>query len=384
MEPDPEGNLSVDGEQQLHEDAQGKTKRVIFLGEPILALHPALRNANIPAAFSNHPLVQGQLFFTLPKFLLEEIIREVGESRFDSSLLQLEFALSGRCGNHSETVGYWNRWPIWYNYLRESPALAIDDETNSFGQPSNPAKIANVMRTAGGRLERFSTFSKGYAGWLTTNRVFLDEHDTLVTTWAAVIQKSGLDIAALSQSRGGGRPDFDPAMEPRWDQFTSALREFFVRWRLLGLAAPYLPKPIAPLMSGDLAPDTIAQIKPAGAIVFFPDTFPISSRDELRGMLEDALRGQHRPDHLAEWFDIIRSDNPAKSQIDRFARLFELQHYWHILHDRHPAAIDKKLGLIKQVMASFLGKEEQTIHQDLLFIKKRLGADWLQHRLGGQ
>jgi hypothetical protein len=342
-------------------------------------MDPRFNNLAVPSSFANHPLIANRVFFALPRPLLEGVVRELGDA-MDSDLIELEFALSDCCGDHSQIIGYWNRWPIRFAHLRPSHQLLEELLEAMPGPGSNAATNANVARVATSRIDRLWSFSQGYSGWLTTNRTFLNEHDALFSAWGTIVRRSGLSMVGVSQSYFNERPDFISASEPHWDDCKSAFQEFFVRWRLSGLAAPGLPLPISPLVAGGLPQSMLSQIRPAGVQVFFPDTFPIPSRDELRGILEDALRGSAPPEHLTEWFDIIRTSNPAKSKIDRFARLFELQHYWRILHHRHGLAIEGRLEALKRAVASFLGKQETTIHPDLLFIRKRLGPEW-PHRM---
>ena len=73
----------------------------------------------------------------------------------------------------------------------------------------------------------------------------------------------------------------------------------------------------------------------------------------------------------------MRGSNPAKNKIPRFGRVFELQHYCRILHERHAQAIHRRLGDLEFALASFMGVSPETIHRDLLFIRDRLGEDWM-------
>ncbi len=100
------------------------------------------------------------------------------------------------------------------------------------------------------------------------------------------------------------------------------------------------------------------------------------SRDKLREILEEALRNPRGPDHLAEWFAIVHSDNVAKNQIPRYGRLFELQHYMRALYARHAAALERKKSSLVLALSAYLGVSDDTIERDLNFIAGRLGPDW--------
>ena len=74
-------------------------------------------------------------------------------------------------------------------------------------------------------------------------------------------------------------------------------------------------------------------------------------------------------------------DSPAESCQNRiacFARLFELQHYCQILHQRHSAVLAKHVGRVNGVIASFLEVKAPTIRRDLRLIRSRLRAKWDQ------
>ena len=177
-------------------------------------------------------------------------------------------------------------------------------------------------------------------------------------------------------------PGLDPTTDPQWPEFKQAFEAFFARWRLQGLAAPYLPVPLRPLLGGQFPLSVLGQVNRAGGTFMLPDNFPIGSRDALRDMLEEAIRQPKDSQHLAEWMELVSGDNPARRPIARFGRLLEIQHYWRILHHRHVGTINRKLHLVKEALGAFLGASKDTIHRDLLFITKRLGKGWVERGRG--
>jgi hypothetical protein len=76
--------------------------------------------------------------------------------------------------------------------------------------------------------------------------------------------------------------------------------------------------------------------------------------------------------------EIIRRDNSARNQMDPFVRYFELQHYWRILHQRHPNAIYRKAGKLREAFGNVFGITNERIKEDLKVFRRRLGKDWLQ------
>src|SRR5262245_48256778 len=118
-----------------------------------------------------------------------------------------------------------------------------------------------------------------------------------------------------------------------------------------------------------------------GSSFYFPDIFPIPSREELRDILEEGADRTHAPDHLREWQELVRSNNPGKNTIGRYARLFELHHFWWALQERHPAALHRRTEKLQEAFAVFLGTSSDSIHKDLGLIADRLGTKWAANNL---
>jgi len=113
-----------------------------------------------------------------------------------------------------------------------------------------------------------------------------------------------------------------------------------------------------------------------GASLYSPDIFPVPTREVLRNMMEESLRGSQSPEHLASWNKLVGSKNVAKNQIARLGRIFELQHYCRILQERYPEAIRRRQGALERALAIFMDVSSETVHRDLQFIRRRLGAGW--------
>jgi hypothetical protein len=119
----------------------------------------------------------------------------------------------------------------------------------------------------------------------------------------------------------------------------------------------------------------IGQLMDAGGLFNLPDTFPIPSRDELREILESSVRTE-KPEHLEEWTQITGKGNPAKNKIERFSRLFELRHYWEVIHERHGSRLYRNLNGLQKVLAEYLKTSIDSIKRDLILLRARLGKNW--------
>lgn len=359
-------------------DHEGREIRV--LGQPILAWNQATNNLAVPDDCRQHPLVLHRYFYTLPSDVIDSIVEFVGEDRFDDSLLDVERRLSAICGDHTCNVGFWHEVAISYRELRPLPLPEFAEEmVRSNGM--TPAKVDHALRTYENRdLPLLERFSKAYCGWLMTNQTFLREHDELLSRHAETINRWGTQHAATflpASYRANLLPGTDPNEDSRWPEFVKDACPFFVRWRLSGLAGPYLPIPAKPLLAGTLPIPVIQQLADSGGVFFLPDTMPIPSRSQLRGMLDDALHRRENVEHLSEWLDIVRSDNMAKNQMAPFMRYFELQHYWRLLNRRHAAAIYRRTGKVEEAFGQVFEVTCRQIHLDMIEIRNRLGGDWL-------
>jgi hypothetical protein len=373
-----EGDDAIEQGTSEQEDA---TPQVHFIGQPILPLNPALNNDLVPLARASHELIRGEFFYTFPRPLLEAVLETLDRTAFDDELLDMEFELSDICGDHESQVGFWNRWPVSYNLLRQSSPRMLSEEQIAWGQAHgwdlSREQIENSLRIAFGRTSRFEEVARGYAGWLMTNPQFLDEHDSLMNEHGEQARRWGTHLVGVPIPEHMSPGAFNPTTEEGWPDYESAVIGFLVRWRLRALAGPVLPVPMQPLMSGDFPIGILQQLMRAGGVFNWPDICPVPSRDELRGILEDALRRNRSADHVAEWMEIVHRSNQAKNRILRLGRLFEVQHFWRLLHLRHTGALEGNVKRIEIVFADYYGLSDEAIHADLIEIRRRLSQDWI-------
>ena len=373
-------------EEQLGPDLPGRPsgqnspegREIEFVGRPILATNPAANDFLQVEEFLCHPLVAGRYFYTLPAALWQTILGNLGEEEFDAKTLRVEQGLAAVCGDHSRRVGVWRSQFVDYQGLRPTPAFEFSDEdVRACGL--NPLELRDSLRLYAQRdAAPLKRFRLGYVGWLLTSPQFLDEHDSLLADHAEAVRRWGTHLAGVFVPRGMLLPCLDPTGDAAWQSFNTACNAFFTRWRLRGLAGPYLPIPLEALMAGVFPWTVVEQLMRAGGVFFLPDTMPIPGRDQLRGLLDHALHRGEQPVHLAEWLPLVRSDNSARNQLDRLGRLFEVQHYCRNLRQRHPNAFEGNVGRIEVALSQFFGNSESTVHADLIDIRRRLGKSWLE------
>jgi hypothetical protein len=335
------------------------------------------RDISLPAKYQGHPLLNGPPFFTLPEELIVKFVGHVGESRVDSELLKMEFELSRIHGEHCANVGFWGGCPITFELLRSSNSLAGDDVLQWMQECGYTEKEAlETTELAGDRLSWTRNVRRGYCGWLMTNRTFLSEHDAIFSQWAGLMEQNGIPVMGAVVRDAQAIPGSELAsaeMEP----FIQAFQDFFIRWRLDSMPAPFTPVPMSVHLPVSDLRTMLGHMRDGGMSFYFPDIFPIPGRETIREMIEEALRDSQSPEHLLEWFSIVRSENRAKNEIVKYNRLFEVQHYLRAIYSRHGKALRRKKSSIKIALSEFLRVSEDTIERNLAIITKNLGKNWL-------
>ena len=323
----------------------------------------------VPEQYAGHSLLKDQPFFFLPARLRAEIEKEIGTSAFDADLWNLEKDLAEACGSGT-FVGVWRSLLVESILLRPVPEIS-DAQLAGL---TNEQKA--LVRRGTARSNRLSSANRGYSGWLLTNHAFLTEQSTLFRTWKSAVDEYGLAKLSpmfpdVEHVTGTERAIKDDLRDGR-----AAFETFYVRWRLQGMAAPYLPEPLPPQLPVAILHRVLGYMRHGGQTFYLPDTFPIPTRDEFRDIVEDALRGGNTPEHLDSWTRVVRAKNAAKNKIPRFARLFQLQHYWRALYQRHGENLQGRTGAVQQAFATFLNTSLDTIRKDLAYISRQLGEDW--------
>jgi hypothetical protein len=158
---------------------------------------------------------------------------------------------------------------------------------------------------------------------------------------------------------------------------------FLIYWNLAQLPGPFLPLPYGEMHG---VPSEIAKLQPghrrtSDEVTVTSPTAPALPPDIKNSVAGDAGARDGAGAHLDEWFEIIRRGNVAKHQtLVKYARIFRLQHYWRVLHERYGReALAPVEGLI-QPFARFLGVGADAIRADLKLLRTALGPDWFGSR----
>jgi hypothetical protein len=240
-----------------------------------------------------------------------------------------------------------------------------------------PQGLANRMEIGDERLEWISAGRRGYCGWLLTNKIFLSEHDSLLQRHRRQMGEYGLPTLA-SMSEAGSKQSVRRRKKVgrATRDYARAVDGFLARWQLAGMAGPYLPGPLGPLIPV-LSEALITQLMRAGgAMLYFPRNFAIPSEDELRPLIEDAIRGHEPEPHLAPWMEIVSNANPNKGEMMRhYGRIFELQHYLRLLRERHSTALKDNIGRLQQAFADYFGCSPDQIRVAMRLIDAAVTPD---------
>ncbi|REJ87984.1 MAG: hypothetical protein DWQ34_23475 [Planctomycetota bacterium] len=334
-----------------------------------------VRQLELAPELAAHPLVRNRTFLTLPAKLLNLLKRDFGNV-FEHDLFSVEKRLSRFVGDHDSHVGLSNGQLLPYSLLQDPrPFELTPEDARRVGLDASPAAMRARQQTVDRRLSRFGTPVRGYVGWLLTNPQFRQEHDEFFRKHRARIAEDGHPRPVLAVMVDGDSLSNveNVSADEAW---VCDYRDFCRRWRLQSLAATYLPRPIAPQVPS-LLPHAHGLPACEGYVtVLLPDIFPITGRGELNEMLEDVVRGNSRPEHLGEWFDIVDASNPAKNEIDHYARLFRLQHFTRVVYSRYANDLHRKLMRFRAVMAEFLEVSDDAVRRDFARFKQRLGPDW--------
>ena len=341
-------------------------------------LQTSLKSTSVPVKWQQHLLIRGQTFYTLPLPLLKGLDCLRNSAKLDQELWELERELSQLNGDNTSRIGFVDGMPLSYAFLRDAPLSESLLQDIRARMPDADAAEREIT-TLQNRLQASRRDLRAYAGWLMANRQFLDEQQTLLQD----LQAAGIGpalplpvdprVMAAMQSWG-----YQPEGSERQQVATQQLQAFCHRWRLQQLVAPGLPLPQSrQMLQGHLLSATLQAEGSGFGVVIIPDTMPIPRESELRSLMHDTIQATDTA-HLTDWLRIITPANPAKKELVRYARIFELQHFYRCLMSRHAAACQRQKFLIMPVLAEYLGVSDDTIRKDLSLIQGQLGKAWWQ------
>jgi hypothetical protein len=205
-------------------------------------------------------------------------------------------------------------------------------------------------------------------------------HDQIILDWEELLRVTGfVGIGSGVSERYFSSSVMDFISEERLQQCHANFAQFFGRWRINGLVAPYLPKVLS--ISASATPP-IPRLHNADANSVFltiPDIMPVPSRDTLRSIIDDALATKSDRSHLEDWLPLVSIRSRSSRELERYARIFELQHYWISFVSRHRPKTHRCVNKLKIVFAEHFDCNFDVIHGDIARIRKRLGKEW-EHR----
>lgn len=349
-------------------------------GPPVGAEFPGWTRLTPPESYRDHPLVSDKLFYVLPEGLLDRVLQEIATASFDPELVDLERAMTGAA--RPPMIGFWGNRPLQSSWLAPSSLLAAMDlrGVERLGWSVTQHSLEALLAQADAKLDAMRLPVTGYLGWLLTNRTFTREHDQLLLRHAKFIRRNGLPLmGAVRRSVSSdslqelGCEEADGQTALIVDEFEA----FYVRWRLQGLNGPYAPDPLTPQLPVLHVPALLGHLKEGGQTFYLPDIYPVPGRDELRQLIEDNLRHPSElPSHLSDWQTLVSANRSERNQIQRFARLFALQHAIRLLYARHREALRNAKGHLQAALGGHFGVSADAIKGDLALIAERLGSGW--------
>lgn len=345
-----------------------------------MANHSAIQpqSTTSPPKWAEHSLLKGRLFYAIPLPLIESIERHVHQQAF-GELRDLELAVAEACQSE-DCIGSSHGQPVKFEFFAPTESSTFTNRTISIdhsvaeqlGWDWNAAKLQLRLGAASERVDLFRRTARGYLGWLLTNNQFQKEQNALLT--ATTGTEPSDSMPSCVESSDDYQLVSSEELARRLSNDVGYL--FLKRWRLRKLVTTNLPVPMMPLWAGQFPASILPMLQDTGGLFHLPDTFPVPSRDELRQFLQEGIASTEEVEHLAEWHQIVRGDNPAKNQIDRYARIAAVFHYWRVVMSRHRPALRGKTQALQRAFASFLHKTDATIKGDLGLIRQRLGDDW--------
>ncbi|MDB5386801.1 MAG: hypothetical protein JWM11_2447, partial [Planctomycetaceae bacterium] len=268
----------------------------------------------IPDSWQNAAVLENGVYFIIPSKLLDSVVREVSLERFATADLERELEIAKAAGDGFGNVAIWNGVFVSYPDLGPLAPIKLDaDAAKILG--INPQKAGHLARVATERLKAVNCPRRAYLGWLLTQRMFLDEHDSLLGSHGSFIQQNGFPKPSFFPAKIKDRVE---STEANWIQ---AYSHFCGRWRLQSLALPYLPIPL-PMLIPNVFSSTGIENAEGTLSASIPDIYPTGGQGLLSETFEDALRGRGRPDHLNGWFKIVTKSNAAKNVIPVYDRWF--------------------------------------------------------------
>lgn len=299
--------------------------------------------------------------YALPRALIEAIGKRT-EGFFTEKELTFERKLCEFCDTY-HAVGITDGRLIYSMLLRPPDLPTLTDEDIEFLGMDQTAQ--DKLETAEERIEPLRELARGYAGWLLTNRLFLQERD-------ALRRHRGSEELALPPVQipgtGGDEVDNQREHQTSGQRDNTPLIQFLRRWQLTRLDSWELPAPHGPNLSGLRRPE------PEGGSadtvhLDLPVTAQLSDRYRLQELITEA-RHEQTPEHLKEWCQVL--DRNHELGVRRWCHVFFIQFYYHlVLHQRYADRFTGRIQALDEVMGKFLHRDVDSVKKLRTFIKRR-------------
>lgn len=340
----------------------------------LISTNPGPFYVQLPDPYRGHPEVVGRVFYTIPLQLLDELVAKCGRAAFDADRLELEKTLAQSLGHNPQLIGY-TKEGEGFSYpllTRDEPRLPNPDDETLKKMGKTREGYDEFLREARHRLGFYVDASRGYAGWLVTNPVFLRERDELLQRWKDQVAVQGIPRNDLTTFGGVPHQDFfRPAYDTDVLKFLNAFADWYARWRLHHLITRELPEPLSSQIPILNPLSLLTHLQAGGVTLYQPDTMPIPPRDDLRNALED-VRVNRKNDHLREWIEIVGSGRHNDHSSRAFGQIFIFNHYWTILEERHPSLLAGRVRQMQKAFAEYLYVSPAAVDKYRQRIRNRL------------
>ena len=297
--------------------------------------------------FGSHPTT----LYGLPKPLIEALAKE-STTLMTKAEIDFELQLAEVLQQH-HAVGIVNGRTVQSGLLAERTPITVSSEDfTALGWDKFGLTLEMTNQHTAEIESRAAPFHDqlvAYAGWLITNRQFLDEVSSLRKR-----------TTALEPANSDGSILIDREMN-----------EFLGRWHLCGMTTWDLPEPQGPSLSGtempaaaDRGAATVSVNLPLS--VRLPSTFPI--RD-----LVGEIRRNTVDEHLAEWQLILDHTPKSMPGVKQFCDILKIQFFRNVvLENRYGTRTPGIVRELDSAFGTFLGVGEDSVKKRRLHIASRL------------
>ncbi len=328
--------------------------------------------------------------YSLPPTLLTKFEDEHVHERIPVDAWCATKAFADRC-EKDRSVGEWQRQPIRYDLLQRPHSVsnifeAIPEEWRKRPdwESSGWAAIAKQKDYLSEQFDKqhgeVRLQRAAYAGWLVTNKQFIEEHDSFFVRHQATIKTHGLPILDNLPATVSAIEGSKPA-RGKIAALASDYTQFLGRWGLSRMAAPYLPEqsPLDQTLLPSEPPPPSIKRRSRNAKLIDVNYLKLMSPVQREAWLRLHLNS---PNHLRGWATIVEAASSRRVQLQRYARLLQLHHYWFVINQNHTRELHGKIRAMTYAFARFLfpkselHRKIETVKKDVQGLRRSLGPEW--------